>query len=401
MLIYVFAEHYPTPYKPQFDSEFAYFLRQGHQLNIFAGGKYLSTVHPRVKEYQLDQISKTIPTTLKTIPRHAFKILSNTIHSPIISASRFRQIWEGRKGIKARLVSALRALTLPHRAPDVCYIHNLATADFVDFLKTIYPGCPLYMYFHGGEVGGVRRIARDAELFSLMDAIFTNTEFSKTQAIKRGASPEKTFVIPVGFDLPDYPKTENKQYRPDGVLRTVSIGRVSEEKGLIYAVDAVGEAKARGDIELLYTIVGSGVQEKYLKDYVRSKGLESQITFAGERDKDGVVNVLVNSDVLLIPSIVTETWAETQGAVIQEAMFTGTLVVSTRTGGIPESCAPVLKRFSVDPENATQIYEAAKMICALSEDQMAEIGEEARRFAIERYDIEKTGGEILRYMCLR
>ena len=36
MLIYAFLEHYPSPYKPYFDSQFEQFLRDGHELRNFA-----------------------------------------------------------------------------------------------------------------------------------------------------------------------------------------------------------------------------------------------------------------------------------------------------------------------------------------------------------------------------
>ena len=122
------------------------------------------------------------------------------------------------------------------------------------------------MYFHGGEVGGVKRVTRDAELFNQMQAVFSNTNFSKNQAISRGCPPERAVVMPVGFDLEDYPAEKPKSYHIGGTLRLISIGRLSEEKGLVFALDAISELIAEGYKRIHYTIVGRGLQDIYLRE---------------------------------------------------------------------------------------------------------------------------------------
>jgi len=255
------------------------------------------------------------------------------------------------------------------------------------------------MWFHGGEVGGIHRIERTCQLFNMMQLIFTNTQFSRAQAIERGSLPKRIIVHPLGFDLNDYPADDQKIYRKGGILRLISVGRLSEEKGLIYAIDAMAYlVVANHFLKLRYVIVGRGIQEQFLKDYALGKGVEIYVEFVGEQNKPDVVSLMEKSDVLILPSIVTNTWAENQGCVIQEAMFMRLLVIATTTGGIPESTAPIMRPFAVPPCDSIAIANSIQTINSLTDQEFCEFGLSARKFAVERYDVEKVGEEFLRHI---
>jgi colanic acid/amylovoran biosynthesis glycosyltransferase len=397
MLIYIFAEHYPTPYKPQFDTEFAFFLRQGHEIKIFVGGQYTSTVHPRVRSYGLDKMTFLFPTTLKTLPRFLGTLLARLIRFPLQSFQLICTIYDSKNSVKKNFMRAARMLLLPEAPPDLCYIHNIATAECIDFLHQLYPTSRVVLYFHGGEVGGVQRVYRDYHLFKLMHVVFSNTNFSRNQAIDRGCPPDRAITLPVGFDLSDYPCSSEKRYRKDGLLRMISVGRLSEEKGLVFALEAISKLVAAGHREIRYTIVGRGIQEIFLKDFVNSNGLNNYVEFVGEQDKAGVVAHLDQSDVLILPSIVTDTWAETQAAVVQEAMFMRLLVVTTKAGGVPESTAEIMRQFSVPVCDASAIAAMIRKILTLSESEMARLSEAAWKFTVDRYNIDLIGFQLLKY----
>jgi colanic acid/amylovoran biosynthesis glycosyltransferase len=398
MLIYIFAEHYPNPYKPQFDTEFAYFLRQGHDIKIFVSGQFISTVHPRVRLYRLDERTFLFPTTLKTVPKFLTHLLQRIVSSPTKSIRRMFALYDPNLTLKKNFLRTARALLLPEQPPDLSYVHNIATAERIDFLHQLYPGVKVIMYFHGGEVGGVKRVSRDSQLFKLMHLVFANTKFARDQAIARGCPPERAIVLPVGFDLTDYPNLVQKHYREDGTLRLISVGRLSEEKGLIFALKAIAELVANDHKDICFTIIGRGTQEPFLRDFVSKNGLKEYVRFVGEQDKAGVVAHLEQSDVLILPSIITETWAETQAAVVQEAMFMRLIVITTNAGGVPESTAEIMRQFSVPVGDADAISKMIQRIMTFSESEMARLGETARSFAIERFDIDRIGHQLLEYV---
>jgi len=395
MLIYVFVEHYPNPYKPYFDTQFAHFTRIGHEVAIFAGGKYVDTVNDDVRRYELDRKTSYCPTTLKTLPLFFGKILSRCLFAPRLSLRRAVAVYERDRSLKENMLRVARMLVLPERAPDLCLIHNLATAAGFDFLAQIYPHSRVVMYFHGGEVGGVRRVTQEAQIFARMHSVYTNTEFSRRQAIDRGCAPERANVVPVGFDLSHYVPDQGKRYCMDGVLRLISIGRLGEEKGYRYVIDAVAELVAEGRRDLHYTIVGGGQQQSLLQQLVQQRGLSAYVGFAGEQDRRGVVEQLRRADVLILPSVVTDTWAETQACVVQEAMLMRLPVITTQTGGVPESIAEVMRPFAVPCGDAGAIASAVRKIAALTESELAQMGEAGRRFVADKYDIEKTNRTLL------
>jgi len=394
MVIYIIAEHYPNPYKPQFDTEFAHLVRQGHEIQIYVNGKYDSTLHPRVLKYSLHKKVILYP-SLRSLHKFLIRLSINFIKSPLKLTYRSLKIINRKDSIKRNIIRIARMMIFPINAPDLCYIHNIAAVERIDFLHKIYPKSRMALYYHGGEVGGEKKNTRDTELFNSMDIVFSNTEFSKNQAIKRGCDKDIAISLPVAFDLSDYCILEPKIFKKQNRLSLISIGRLSEEKGLIYALDAIKMLKDTHDIDLLYTIVGNGTQEQELKEYTKKQGLNEIVHFAGELDKSGVVNKLLESDVLILPSLITETWAETQAAVVQEAMFCKTLVIATNVGGVPESSASVLHQFSVPVSDPQAIYKMLAMINNLTSDEYTSISEEAYNFAISKFDIEKIGPKFI------
>ena len=98
------------------------------------------------------------------------------------------------------------------------------------------------------------------------------------------------------------------------------------------------------------------------------------VDFVGEQDKVGVVRYLEACDVLVLPSLVTTTWAETQAAVVQEAMFMRLLVIGTEVGGVPECTADIFHQFSVPICDSTAIANMIRKILTLSVPEMYRMG---------------------------
>lgn len=394
MQIYFFAEHYPTPYKPYLDTQFVSLIKRGHDVKIFAGGAYRNTLHREVVAYGLVEKTSYYPVTLRNIPRFLLTSALECIKHPVQRFRQLARLASAGQSTKAAVLNTVRLLSLPLEAPSFCFIHNTPTAAALPFLRSIYR-VPIALYFHGGEVGGVRLNADLRELFEAVDIVFTNTMFSMHQAIARGCEPDKIQILPVGFCLPDYSQDNCKKYRQNGVLRLISVGRIGEEKGHIYAIDAVRYCVDAGIRNISYRIVGTGQQFDRLKRYVQENKLEDVVSFAGEKDKCGVIEELRKADALILPSVETATWAETQACVVQEAMLLRLLVISTNAGGVPESLCLELHRFSVPPKDARAIAESIQRILDLEDSEMAVLGDAGRRFVLKGYDIERINEAML------
>lgn len=401
MLIYLFAEHYPNPYTPYFDTQFAHFLKMGHEILIFAGGQFTSVIHDDVRRFSLDERTAYLPTTLKTMPAFISSLLWRWFRAPWLSARRGYAAWDRGRSWRENLMRAARAILLPLQGPDVCIVHNLVTAAYFDFLKECYPHSRVCMHWHGGEVGGVSRVNHEPKIFRRFDVVFTNTLFSRQQAIGRGCDPAQLVILPVGFDLEHYVPQADRRYRHQGITRFISVGRLSEEKGLEYAIDALAMVLAQGVRNWCYVIVGKGPALESLRARTVQHQLSDYIVFAGEQDRKGVLDLLAQADVLILPSIETETWAETQACVLQEAMLMRVPVITTTVGGVPESISASMRQFAVPPKDVFAIAEMVRRMLVLPEEEFSRLGDEGRQFVMARYDIDAINRQLLEGICSR
>lgn len=397
MRVYLFIEHYPNPYKPWIDTQLVQLLRAGHEVRILAEASFTSTIHPEVREWRLQEKTSYYPATLKGLRRDGPSALTSLIGGGPRQLRRAAAAMRGVAFGKLKLLAATRALLMPSDAPDVCYIHNLVAASRLTFLRRVYPSCKLCLYFHGGEVGGQPKVTGERAIFATMDAVITSTRFAAQQAIERGCDAAKIAIVPLGFHMPSYAPAAPRRYRPDGVVRFISVGRMSPEKGFLYALRAVQQLRDEGHRDFRYTLVGTGIQLAELKAFATQQSLGDLVHFAGEKTRAEVAAALEAADVFVLPSIVTEVWAETQATVVQEALLMGCLTVTTAAGGVPESNAAEMQPFAVPPADAAAIATQMRRLLALTADEMTALGAAGRRFATDKYDIAPLMERILNH----
>src|SRR5690606_23225732 len=95
-----------------------------------------------------------------------------------------------------------------------------------------------------------------------------------------------------------------RRYRPRGKLRLVSASRFGEEKGHVYAFEALAQLRSAGFDNFEYRVIGGGTAEMrtMLEERVRQLGLEDRVTFEGSPSTRAVITALGQADVLLLPS---------------------------------------------------------------------------------------------------
>jgi glycosyltransferase involved in cell wall biosynthesis len=85
--------------------------------------------------------------------------------------------------------------------------------------------------------------------------------------------------------------------------------------------------------------------------------------------------------------------AEGLGIVLLEASATGVPVVATRHGGIPEAISEGHSGLLVPERDSDALAEAVDMLLTDSAKQM-QMGESARRFVCEQFDIHKQSIQL-------
>lgn len=398
MKIFEFVRHYPVPYKPYYDAHFADLLDQGHEVTIFSAGPLDDTRNAKVAEYGLDRLTHRYPATLRHAPAALPAAVRNalrSVRSCRVGLARYFESSSTPAGLKRRFLAALRCSVVHRDEPDLCIIQGLGTAVRFPWLRDVFPRTPVAVYYHGGEVPGTARLDPRLveDVFERADVVFTNTAFSKRQAVARGCPAERVTVLPVGFDLDEFGGVTGKPSAPP--LRLVSAGRLSEEKGLVYALTALRSLVDRGCDEFAYRIVGDGYLRPKLEECVRRSDLSDRVEFAGLRSAEETRKMMRDAHALVLPSVAVGNSVETQACAVQEAMLLGCLVVTTRIGGVPESIPPCMERFTAVERDPDALADALERVYRLDPEERATLAERGRSFVADRYDVSTLNDRML------
>jgi glycosyltransferase involved in cell wall biosynthesis len=205
------------------------------------------------------------------------------------------------------------------------------------------------------------------------------SQSTKDDLERRGFSAERITVV--------YPGVDHETYRPNPEVARfeqptfVYVGRLKRYKGLEVVVEALERLTRSGWTGRL-VVAGKGDDEARLRRVVQTKGLESNVEFAGFVDEDRKVELLRRAWAAVYPSP-KEGW----GLANVEAAACGTPAIASDSPGLRESVAHDVSGFLVRHEDPA---EWASRIRELSEqperrDRLSSGAiEHASRFSWER-----------------
>lgn len=166
------------------------------------------------------------------------------------------------------------------------------------------------------------------------------------------------------------------------------VGRLVDWKGAQVLIEAMCELSEEGLSNVKCLIIGTGdgqkeSNEKYLKKMVSENGLSGKIIFTGHQKK--IYDFMSIIDILCLTSIEPEPF----GAVVIEAMMSGSLVVATNIGGPAEIIRDQVNGFLVPPGDAGELSKKIKYLID-NREKTVEIAEFSRQMAIDRFSAVKT-----------
>jgi glycosyltransferase involved in cell wall biosynthesis len=210
------------------------------------------------------------------------------------------------------------------------------------------------------------------------DFIIAVNESDRRKALDQAiVTDSKIVTIPNGIDLEEADRElsrDSESLRHELGLepgrRIVGvIGRLAEQKGIEYFIDAVPPVHARfPDID--FVIVGVGELEDELRRRIQKHGLKGRVRFAGFRSDS--YRLLKLLDVFVMPSL----W-EGMPITLLEAMAAAKPIVATRIKGIMDVCAGDDVAVLVEPADSAALAEG--IIRLLSNSTLAtRLGHHAR-----------------------
>lgn len=164
----------------------------------------------------------------------------------------------------------------------------------------------------------------------------------------------------------------------------VFLGRISEQKGIVEAMQGCFDAAAASKD---WHLIVAGNDEfgllKLLQTAARRKGLAERVTFAGPLDRQSALAVLGKATLLLQPSK-----SEGLSMSILEAMASGVPVLISPACNMPEVEARVAGRI-VEPHRGA-ISAALKALMAMPPADLSAMGGRGRTLIRERFDWAKV-----------
>lgn len=141
-------------------------------------------------------------------------------------------------------------------------------------------------------------------------------------------------VLPMGVDLTlftpaRYSEEIKRKYAINGPF-LLFVGRLSEEKGVEYLLNAMPEI-IRSVSSVKLVVVGNGVMEEYLRKMCVDLNIQQRVVFAGAMTHEALPPYYATADILIGPSL-----REGFGLAFVEALACGCAVVASDLPGIAD-----------------------------------------------------------------
>lgn len=191
------------------------------------------------------------------------------------------------------------------------------------------------MYFH-----------KWIKLYDKVDAFLTPANFTREKLIEAKSVPEdKIFVNPTFIDSSDIrPNLKHENY-------VLCLGRLSEEKGFIYAIEAMKYLK---DTPLKMIITGNLCKkdQNYIK-IIKDNDIEGRIQFVGFIRGEKLTQLISNAMCIISPSI----WYENMPNIILESFAYGKPVLASDLGSYKDVIDHKVNGLLFEVKNTNEIAE--------------------------------------------
>lgn len=162
--------------------------------------------------------------------------------------------------------------------------------------------------------------------------------------------------------IPNFIPKEYMSPPSSGTKRTglVYVGRLSHEKGILEAVETI----TKSDLDLTITLIGTGPQHQEIK---KIASRDERIVCLGQMPRAEVVKAISSSQYSVVPS----RWYENNPLSVLDSFATGTPVIASKIGGIPEIVRENKTGFLFDPFSSASLIETIQQALSITATEYA------------------------------
>ena len=237
------------------------------------------------------------------------------------------------------------------------------------------------------------QLAKEIRPTLKLERVIFPTAFLRDEFARKGIVPRESSIIYGAIDTSFYQNNNGpSEVKTKEKLTLLYVGRLSEEKGVQTAIQALGilvEQKKFNQLRLI--IVGTGEPEykAYLNELIRQNKIESMVGFWGAQPKETIPDLYHNADIVLFTSI----WPEPFGRVPVEAMASGTALIGSSVGGAAEVMQDNQNALLFTPGDPGSLAEKISQLVKAPALRQKLI-ETGRQTALEKFDIQRMIAEI-------
>lgn len=184
--------------------------------------------------------------------------------------------------------------------------------------------------------------------------VISPSYFALQKYLKAGIfrdTPNLVLPNPPRFNLCPCRKTTHQ-------MNITYVGSLTAPKGILWflkAAEKITSISENRDIH--FHIVGTGPLKEYIHSYITEKKINN-IKLHGYQDMDQLIEIYKMSDIVVIPSIVSENMPQ----VIMESFAHSVPVIASAVGGIPEIVKHEYNGILINPSNPSELENAINEI---------------------------------------
>jgi colanic acid/amylovoran biosynthesis glycosyltransferase len=369
----------------------------GHQVVIFAGARCGDRESQLdIRRYNLDD--KTYYHNEKPTNRWGRTLLAVVLlgyyffKSPKTLLNSLNFFKYGRDA--ASLSLFYKAVLFTARGPfDILQCHFAPNGSLGVLLRELGVRGKVITMFHGYDIR--RGIAEGkeiyAELFRDGDCFLSISDYNEKYLTEFGADPQRIVYHPVGIDLSKFVfRGARAVSGPKEPVKILTVARLIEVKGLNYALHAVSElVHVKGMRHVRYQVVGDGPLRGEMEELVEKLNIKPYVHFFGLQQAAGVIQLLRESDLFLLPSL-----GEALPVVLMEAQAVGLPVVATKVGSVHQVVLDGQSGFLVPPKDVGAMVDKLHELISHRETWLS-MGEVGRRHIESHYDIHQLNKRLV------
>ena len=274
--------------------------------------------------------------------------------------------------------------------------NNNIRAIFADHWKSVEhlnrelsKNIPIFCLIHSKEIYhpiGSTSNSRMIKSLSKANFIIANSNFTKNLAKKCGINESKIKVIFPGismpFELDNVIDQEAKEIFSDSFPKLITVARLDKRKSHDNVIMSIKNLKMKFP-KIKYVIIGTGEEEKNLKELAKQLNLNKEILFLKNINFKLKSALTKNSNLFIMPSRIVNRSVEGFGIAFVEAASYGIASIGGKDGGASDAIKDKVTGLICDGNDVGSIYESIEEL--INNQQYIKFGKAAKEFSKNFY----------------